>query len=201
MAVIASWNGRRWEVSASRIMAIEGLTTSYKLKKESNTDSEGKAASDVRGLELMPLSFTTHVSDAVGIDVRAELEAWGALVGAAAPFILGEKQLGGADFRLIQVSLADTFLDDLGRVREAKLNMQFEEYAGEAAKDKPKSGAASGGTAKTGAAVSGGLSDAAKSALGIGPAGGDKAAKKAENPQMSPAALASIAAAKREGKI
>jgi hypothetical protein len=187
MAVMASWNGKRWEVSASRIAAIEGLTTAYKLKNDSKTDSEGKAASDVRGLELMQLSFTTHVSDAVGIDVRAELEAWGALVGEFAPFILGERQLGDADFRLVSVSLADTLLDDFGRIREAKLNMQFEEYAGEAAKDKPQNKSGGGLTAneKTtlGIAVSGDYTTT-KSALGIGATSDDKAKLKPSNPAL-----------------
>jgi hypothetical protein len=206
MAVMASWNGKRWEVSPSRITAIEGFSTGYKLKNTSNTDSEGKAPSDVRGLDLMQLSFTTHISDAVGVDVRAEIDSWAALIGESAPFILGDKQFGESDFRLTQMGLSGTVLDDFGRIREAGLSMQFEEYAGEAAKDKPKStpgtakAAATPGVAAAapqkispGATVvaealaadsSAGLS-ATKSAMGIGPTSSDKAAKKPDNPQMS----------------
>jgi hypothetical protein len=207
MAVMASWNGKRWEVSPSRIMAIEGLSTGYKLKNTSNTDSEGKAPSDVRGLELMQLSFTTHISDAVGVDVRPEIDSWAALIGESAPFILGDRQFGESDFRLTQVGLSNTAIDDFGRIRESELSMQFEEYAGEAAKDKPKSTAAAAKTAASTPGVAApaspkaspgatvvaealaadspaGLS-ATKSALGIGPTSGDKAAKKPDNPQMS----------------
>jgi hypothetical protein len=208
MATIASWNGKQWEVSSKRIMTIENFTTAYKLKTENGDDSEGKAPSNVRGLELMPLSFTTHISDAVGIDVRTELESWGALVGQTAPFILGDKPLSDTDFRLLDISLSSTFLDDLGRIREANLNMNFEEYAGEAAKDKPISTAIAATAAKTPGVAkepapaktsgSGTKKDtnsklsvtvteninATKSALGIGASSKDKAAKKTTNPQL-----------------
>jgi hypothetical protein len=210
MAIIASWNGKQWEVSSKHIMTIENFTTAYKLKTESGDDSEGKAPSNVRGLELMPLSFTTHISDAVGIDVRAELESWGALVGQSAPFILGDKPLSDTDFRLLEVSLGNTFLDDLGRIREAALSVNFEEYAGEAAKDKPLSTATAAtaaktpgiakdpAPAKTTASGSGAKKDTnsklsvtvtpniatTKSALGIGASSKDKTTKKTTNPQL-----------------
>jgi hypothetical protein len=193
MAVMASWNGKRWEVSPSRIMALNGFSTGYRLKNASNTDSEGKAPSDVRGLELMQLSFTTRIGDAAGVDVRAEIESWAALVGASAPFVLGGKRFGESDFRLVQVGLSNAVIDDFGRFRESELALQFEEFAGEAAKDKPKgpgSAAAPPGVAAAAAPApapsrqTGADLSAARSALGIGPSAEDKARMALFNPQM-----------------
>lgn len=167
MAVIASWKNKKWEVSPSKIYNLEGFSTSFKLKVDQNQDKEGSPATNVRGRELVPLSFDVTLSDVVGINVRAEIESWAALIGEAAPFYLGGKRFGPELMQLQSVDVSDVIIDDLGRIRSAKLRLSFEEYADEAAKAKP-------GATPT-------------STLDIGPNSQDKASKKPANPQLAQA--------------
>lgn len=167
MAVIASWKNKKWEVSPSKIYNLEGFSTSFKLKVDQNQDKEGSPATNVRGRELVPLSFDVTLSDVVGINVRAEIESWEALIGEAAPFYLGGKRFGPELMQLQSVDVSDVIIDDLGRIRSAKLRLSFEEYADKAAKAKP------GATPK--------------STLDIGPNSQDKASKKPANPQLAQA--------------
>lgn len=167
MAVIASWKGKRWEVSPSKIYSLEGFSTTFKLKVDQNQDKEGSPATNVRGRELVPLSFDVTISDAVGINVRAEIESWEALIGETGPFYLGGKRFGPELMQLQSVGVSDVVIDDIGRIRSAKLRLDFEEYADEAAKSKPKATPAS--------------------TKDIGPSSQDKATKKPINPQLNQA--------------
>jgi len=172
MVVIASWKNKKWEVSPNKIYNLEGFSTSFKLKFDQNQDKEGSPATNVRGRELVPLSFDVTLSDVVGINVRAEIESWAALIGEAAPFYLGGKRFGPELMQLQSVDVSDVIIDDLGRIRSAKLRLNFEEYADEAAKAKP-------GATTT-------------STKDIGPSSQDKIAKKPANPQLDQATTTGI---------
>lgn len=200
MAVIAQWLSKTWEVNPQKIVALEGLATSYKLRADTKDDAEGKPSVNVRGLELQPLSFDTFLSDSVGVDVLAEIESWGELVGEAGPFLLAGRRFGPEKIQLIEVSTSDMVVDDFGRIRQAKLLLSFREDAGEAAKTKPKNnGGGSGlskssgsGKAETKKTLTPGIANASSysalgitgSAAGIGANTSDKAEKKPTNLQM-----------------
>ena len=127
MATIAKWGSKTWAVSAKKVVALEGLSFSYSQVADENTSTEEKKTTNERGTELFPLSFTTTLHSGAGVDVRAEIESWKALVTKVNYFYLGGKKLG-PKLQLRQVAVSDVKLDDLGRMRLATLSFEFKEY-------------------------------------------------------------------------
>jgi len=131
MPVIAKWGTKTWEVNSSTVKAIEDLAFAYEQQADNNGSTEGKAQTNERGLELFSLSFSTVLHSGVGIDIRAEIDSWKALVTKTGFFYLNGKQLG-PNLQLRKVGIGGTQLDNLGRLRLATLSFEFKEY--EAAK-------------------------------------------------------------------
>lgn len=128
MAIMAKWRDKTWEISPNRVMALENLSTSFKLKSEKNTDAEGSPATNERGMELVPLSFDMTLHSAMGVDILAELNSWKQRIQLTGPFYLGGRQFGPT-MQLQEVKLDNVQLDDLGRIRIATISLDFEEIA------------------------------------------------------------------------
>ena len=127
MATMAKWGSKTWAVSAKKVVALEGLSFSYTQVADNNTSTEEKKTTNERGTELFPLAFTTTLHSGAGVDVRAEIESWKALVTKVDYFYLGGKKLG-PKLQLRKVAVGDVKLDDLGRMRLATLSFEFKEY-------------------------------------------------------------------------
>ena len=127
MATMAKWGSKTWEVSSSKILALEGLSFSYEQAADNNTSTEDKKTTNERGTELFALNTSMTLHSGVGVDVRKEIESWEKLVTKVNPFYLNGKQLG-PKLQLRKVSVGDVRLDDLGRMRLAKLSLEFKEY-------------------------------------------------------------------------
>ena len=127
MAIIAQWGDKKWEVSANNVLALQGLRFSYAQVADNNTATEDKKLTNQRGTELFPLTFSTTLHSGAGVDVRAEIESWKALVTQVNYFYLGGELLGPM-LQLRKVNVNDVKLDDLGRMRLATLSFEFKEY-------------------------------------------------------------------------
>lgn len=127
MATMAKWGSKTWAVSSKKVVALEGLSFSYTQVADENTSTEDKKTTNERGTELFPLSFTTLLHSGAGVDVRAEIESWKALVTKVNYFYLGGKKLG-PKLQLRKVAVDNVKLDDLGRMRLATLSFEFKEY-------------------------------------------------------------------------
>ena len=127
MATMAKWGSKTWAVSTKKVVALEGLAFSYKQVADENTSTEEKKTTNERGTELFPLSFTTTLHSGAGVDVRAEIESWKALVTKVDYFYLNGKKLG-PKLQLREVSVSSVKLDDKGRMRLATLSFTFKEY-------------------------------------------------------------------------
>ena len=127
MATMAKWNSKTWEVSASKVVALEGLAFSYEQKADNNTSTEDKKETNERGTQLFPLSFSTVLHSGAGVNIRAEIESWEALVTKTGYFYLNGKKLG-PKLQLRKVAIGGVKLDDLGRMRVATLSFTFKEY-------------------------------------------------------------------------
>ena len=127
MATMAKWGSKTWAVSSKKVVALQGLSFSYSQVADENTSTEEKKTTNERGTELFPLSFTTTLHSGAGVDVRAEIESWKALVTKVNYFYLGGKKLG-PKLQLRKVAVSDVKLDDLGRMRLATLSFEFKEY-------------------------------------------------------------------------
>lgn len=132
MVIIAKWGPKEWVVNANKVVALEGLSFSYTQVADNNTSTEDNKTTNERGIELFPLSFSTTLHSGAGIDVMEEIESWKQLVTKVNYFYLGGKQLGPM-LQLRKVSVSDTVIDDLGRLRLATLSFEFKEYTQEAA--------------------------------------------------------------------
>lgn len=127
MATMAKWGSKTWAVSSKKVVALQGLSFSYAQVADNNTSTEDKKPTNERGTELFPLSFSTTLHSGAGVDVRAEIESWKALVTKVNYFYLGGKKLG-PKLQLRKVSVSDVKLDDLGRMRLATISFEFKEY-------------------------------------------------------------------------
>lgn len=127
MATMAKWGPKEWAVSSKKVVALEGLSFSYSQVADNNTSTEEKKTTNERGTELFPLSFTTTLHSGAGVDVRAEIESWKALVTKVNYFYLGGKKLG-PKLQLRKVAVDGIQLDDLGRMRLATISFEFKEY-------------------------------------------------------------------------
>jgi len=127
MATMAKWGKKTWAVSSKKVVALQGLSFSYAQVADNNTSTEEKKTTNERGTELFPLSFSTTLHSGAGVDVRAEIASWEALVTKVDYFYLGGKRLG-PKLQLRKVSVSDVKLDDLGRMRLATLAFEFKEY-------------------------------------------------------------------------
>lgn len=127
MATIAKWGPKTWAVSQKKVVALEGLSFSYSQVADENTSTEDQKPTNERGTELFPLSFTTTLHSGAGVDIRAEIESWQALVTQVNYFYLGGKRLG-PKLQLRKVAVDVEKLDDLGRMRLATLSFEFKEY-------------------------------------------------------------------------
>lgn len=127
MAQMAKWGPKIWTVSAKKVVALEGLSFSYTQVADNNTSTEEEKTTNERGTELFPLTFTTTLHSGAGVDVRAEIESWEALVTKVYSFFLGGRILG-PKLQLRKVAVSGVKLDDLGRIRLATLSLEFKEY-------------------------------------------------------------------------
>ncbi len=168
MAVMAKWGPKTWAVSAERIVALTNLAFSYTQVADNNSSTEENQTTNQRGKELFPLTFDTVLHSGAGIDVRAEIESWEALVTQVNYFYLAGTRLG-PKLQLRKVSVSNTKIDDFGRLRLATLAFEFKEYDASTSSVKVDT-----------------------SALDIGPSADDKAQKKITNAAVGKASEESI---------
>ncbi|MBQ9229085.1 MAG: hypothetical protein IJ168_09690 [Eubacterium sp.] len=124
---MAQWRDMTFEVSTNKVNAVEDLSFSYEQIADNNKDAEGTPKTNQRGTNLFPLSCSVTLHSAAGINVRAEISKWQKLVTKTGYFYLQGKKLGPV-VQLRKVSVSGIMLDDLGRMRVAKLSLTFKEY-------------------------------------------------------------------------
>lgn len=124
MATMARWRSIKWGVDPAAIRAIVGLSTSYKVKKV--TDSTGNSRQ--RGHEPQPLTITYEVAKTAGADPLKEYQACERLVGSRAPFYLGGRRFGPAMLQLDEVSLDPILFSNAGEILQASISLAFTEF-------------------------------------------------------------------------
>ena len=130
MSIIASFTTKKgtktWQVSSSYIMDFDSFNTSYELNADDNKSVEGSPKSNQRGLKKKPLSFSSNLVSALGIDVRKEFESWEKWIGDTGILKIGGKKFG-SNWMLTAVKPSDVKIDDSGRFRSMKLTYSFEQ--------------------------------------------------------------------------
>lgn len=133
MQYTAKWGPKGFLISSTKIVPLMDLTSTVSVKTETQNDTSGTSKTNVKGRELQPITLSTMYLRAAGVDPRAQVEEWEALVGKAYPLIVGNKRFGPAKLMLKSVSSADIITDNFGKFLQAKVSLSFEEYSDKAA--------------------------------------------------------------------
>ena len=161
--IMGYWNGMRWEVSGRQIAYLESLTTAYSIDTDTNADKEGQKPTESVGVGLIEVSFnTTYRIETGTLDIRSVLEQWKAMIGKAAPLIIGNAIFGPDKMQLQSVNVSNVELSPKGIIRAATCAFKFKEFAEEPAGTKKQSSSLGGTT----------------TAITVGAQQSDKAAKK-----------------------
>lgn len=134
MQYTAKWGPKGFLISANRIVPLMDLKSTVSVKSETQNDSSGASKTNVKGRELQPISLSTMYLRAAGVDPRAQIEEWEALVGQSNPLIIENKRFGPAKLMLKSVTSSDILLDNNGAFLQAKVSLSFEEYSESVAK-------------------------------------------------------------------
>lgn len=168
MAIMAEWGPKKWEITDKKVLPLQGLSFSYAQVADNNSSTEEKKPTNMRGVELFPLTFTTTLHSGAGVDVRAEIDSWQKLVTKVNYFYLNDELLG-PKLQLRKVGVNVDQLDDFGRMRVATLTLEFKEYDADTTSVKVDT-----------------------SALKVKPSAGEKSQKKTTNTAMEQAKTTSI---------
>lgn len=123
----ARWGPFGFLVSPSKIVPFDNFSTSISLKTDSGNDTSGKSATNTRGLELQPMSFSTKYMRALGVDPRERFEAWKAEMGNAYPLYIGDKRFGPAKMMLTGVSVSELLTNNDGSFLSITLDITLQE--------------------------------------------------------------------------
>ena len=123
----ARWGPFGFLVSPSKIVPFDDFSTSITLKTDNGNDTSGKSATNARGLELQPMSFSTKYMRALGVDPRERLEAWKAEVGKSYPLYIGSKRFGPPKMMLTGVSVSELTTNNNGDFLSVTLSITLNE--------------------------------------------------------------------------
>lgn len=129
MNYTAKWGPKGFLVSAGMVVPFMGLSSTVSVKADTQNDTSGTAQVNKKGRELQPISFSTIYLRAAGVDPRAQVEEWEALVGESHPLIVGGKRFGPAKLMLESVSTSDVLTSNDGTFLQAKVALTFKEYS------------------------------------------------------------------------
>lgn len=149
MQYTAKWGPKGFLISANKIVPLMDLSSTVSIKTETQKDASGTSKTNVKGRELQPISLSTMYLRAAGVDPRAQIEEWEALVGQSNPLIIGNKRFGPAKLMLKSVSSSDIITNNDGTFLQAKVSLSFEEYSDSASTSVSASSAAAESAATT----------------------------------------------------
>lgn len=179
---IASFAGKTFQVSNSKVYTLTEFTTGGGLQTEKQDVAGKKPSTYIKGTDLETMGFNIPLNIMFGYNVQTEFDSWKAIMTSqkAQNFILGSKPFGGK-WLLKSVSLADTQIDKKGTLIKGTLQLQFEEYV--------RAGSAQASSAsKKSTAKAKGVSASDKSILDSLVSGSDKSSQKRTNTNAATAA-------------
>lgn len=129
MEYTALWGTKGFIVSPTKIVPLLDLTTSFAVKADSGNDTGGKSSTNTRGRELQTVSLSTLYVRGAGVDPRAQIAEWDALVGKAYPLYIEGQRFGPNKLMLKSVDVSKILLSNKGKFLQCSVDLKFEEYA------------------------------------------------------------------------
>lgn len=171
---IASFAGKTFQVSNSKVYTLTEFSTGGGLQTEKQDVAGKKPSTYIKGPDLETMGFSVPLNIMFGYNVQTEYDSWKTIMASqkAQNFILGGKPFGGK-WLLKSISLGDTQIDKKGTLIKGTLQLQFEEYV--------RAGSAKASSSKTSTAKVKGISASDKSILDSLVSGSDKSSQKRTN--------------------
>lgn len=129
MGYAARWGPKGFIISASKIVAMEDLTTSLTLKTDSENDTSGTEPTNTRGRDLRPVTFKVSYYAAAGVNPRGQIAEWEAQLGNSYPLIIGGERFGPEKMTLTKVDSKITLHPNTGKFLQVDINITLEEYS------------------------------------------------------------------------
>lgn len=126
---MAYWNGMTWECSPKAVTYLESLSTSYAMRTDTNADKEGNAPTEQIALSEEEISLSTMYRVETGTEnIKEIINRWKAMIGMAAPLIIGSELFGPDNVQLQSVSVGSISMRPNGVFTAAKLSFKFKEF-------------------------------------------------------------------------
>ena len=121
----AEWNDIEWGPTSGQLATISSLKISRAIKTEEKESSKGGNKTIVKSLEAEQLSVTYNASFAGGLDPRGEFDMLKKCAGMQDYFILNGTKISQQTFELEEINLANTVLNNDGRILAGELTLNF----------------------------------------------------------------------------
>lgn len=146
--IMAYWNGMEWECSPNVITYLESLSTSYSMKTDTNADKEGNSPTEQVALSDEEISLsTTYRIETGASNIKEIIGQWKAMIGLAAPLIVGDELFGPDNVQLQSVSVGNISMRPDGMFTAATLSFKFKEFREDVEEINSKAGLESGDSA------------------------------------------------------
>lgn len=146
--IMAYWNGMEWECSPNVITYLESLSTSYSMKTDTNADKEGNSPTEQVALSDEEISLSTTYRIETGTNnIKEIIGQWKAMIGLAAPLIVGDELFGPDNVQLQSVSVGNISMRPNGMFTAATLSFKFKEFREDVEEINNKAGLESGDSA------------------------------------------------------
>lgn len=146
--IMAYWNGMEWECSPNVITYLESLSTSYSMKTDTNADKEGNSPTEQVALSDEEISLsTTYRIETGASNIKEIIGQWKAMIGLAAPLIVGDELFGPDNVQLQSVSVGNISMRPDGMFTAATLSFKFKEFREDVEEINNKAGLESGDSA------------------------------------------------------
>ena len=129
MQYIARWGPKGFLCTPKKVVPFEGFSTTIAAKTKNQENTKGKDKTQIQGLELEKMSFSTTYVKGAGVDPLAQVEEWRSLVKKAYPLYIGGKRFGPDKMLLTEVGVDDTVFSNDGVLLSVRLDISLEEYA------------------------------------------------------------------------
>lgn len=137
-----------WECSPNVITYLESLSTSYSMRTDTNADKEGNSPTEQVALSDEEISLsTTYRIETGASNIKEIIGQWKAMIGMAAPLIVGDELFGPDNVQLQSVSVGNISMRPDGMFTAATLSFKFKEFREDVEEINNKAGLESGDSA------------------------------------------------------
>ncbi len=137
-----------WECSPNVITYLESLSTSYSMKTDTNADKEGNSPTEQVALSDEEISLsTTYRIETGASNIKEIIGQWKAMIGLAAPLIVGDELFGPDNVQLQSVSVGNISMRPDGMFTAVTLSFKFKEFREDVEEINSKAGLESGDSA------------------------------------------------------